>query len=542
MIHTPVLIVGGGPVGLNLALNLAWWDTPCLLVNDNENTPNHPQGNSHNARTMEHYRRLGIANTIRKVGLPPDHCGDAIFVTRINSYEIGRIKLPTNRERVTPGFSELDITPEPTHRASQMYVEAILKEHAQNQSQIDLRFGCRMLEFSDNEDHVVASIEQISTGEMAEINCKFMVACDGANSSIRKALNINYEGKSAEEVDFMMGQMLSVYFYAPELYKIMKTDAPWQFHTVNADGRTSIVGLDGEGKFVAWAKVPSGMKPEEMDLKSVIYAAIGEPIDVEIISAKPWTAGLSLVANSYCSGSILMSGDAVHLFTPTGGFGMNTGVDDAANLAWKLAALYHGWGGPNLVASYEKERRPIAVRNLAQSYALAEIKSQINVPEGVEDNTASGDSIRTNLGRRFMIELAEEYKCIGIQLGAQYMASPLIEYDGSEQPCDDPYVFHPSACPGCRSPHSWLEDGTALFDQFGKWFTLLRFNEKTPVNNFVDAASRMRVPLKVLTAPKDINNLYQADLILIRPDQYVAWRDAGHKLNAECIIGKAIGH
>ena len=542
MIECPVLIVGGGPSGLNLALNLAWWDTPCLLVNENPETPGHPQGNTHNARTMEHYRRLGLSNTIRKVGLPSDHCGDAVFVTRINSHEIGRIKLPTNRERVTPGFSELELTPEPTHRASQMYVEAILKDHAERQPQIDLRFGWRMLEFNEGSEHVTAVIQNIESSEKKIVRCTHMVACDGANGFVRKTLGIRYEGKRGSEVDFMMGQMLTIYFRAPELYTIMKVDAPWQFHTVNPDGRTSIVGLNGNGDFVSWAKIPPGSKPEDLDPKSIIYAAVGQELAVDIISAKPWTAGLSLVAERYGSKNVLMSGDAVHLFTPTGGFGMNTSVDDVANLGWKLSALHHGWGGKRLIESYELERRPIATRNLAQSYALAEIKSKITVPKGIEYSGPEGNQIRKDLGNRFMSELVEEYKCIGIQLGSQYLNSPLIVDDGSDPPNDDPYVFLPSAFPGCRAPHVWMEDGSALFDHFGKWFTLLRFDRKTPVKNFEFAASALGVPLKVLTAPKLIQNLYQAKMVLIRPDQYVAWRGDSSFSNPEKILRMISGH
>ena len=128
MLNTPILIVGGGPIGMNLALDLAWREVPCVLISEHNSTPNHPQGNTHNARTMEHYRRLGIAERIREVGLPLDHCGDAIFVTRINSHELGRIKIPTLRERLTPGSYDLEIGPEPLQRASQMFVERILKE------------------------------------------------------------------------------------------------------------------------------------------------------------------------------------------------------------------------------------------------------------------------------------------------------------------------------------------------------------------------------------------------------------------------------
>lgn len=542
MIETPVLIVGGGPVGMNLALNLAYWETPCLLVNEGADTPDHPQGNSHNARTMEHYRRLGIAEKIRTVGLPPDHSGDAIFVTRIATHEMGRINLPTNRDRISPDFPEKKLTPEPTQRASQMFVEALLKKEAETQQEIDLRFGWRMTGYTRHDDHVIAEIEETGGGSRETVRCRYLVGCDGGQSMVRRSLDIRYEGKSGLEVDFMMGQMLSTYFYAPALYDIMKTDAPWQFHTVNPDGRTSIVGLDGNGHFLAWAKVPAGTDGESLDPKPIIYAAVGQELPVDIISSKPWTAGLSLVAESYGEGRVLMAGDAVHLFTPTGGFGMNTGVDDTANLAWKLAACHQGWGGPHLTTSYEAERRPIAVRNLAQSYALAEIKSAIGVPEGIEDDGPEGEIIRQELGRRFMNDLAEEYKCIGIQLGAQYTGSAIIESDGTEPPADDPYVFTPSACPGCRAPHAWRDDGSALFDHFGKGFTLLCFAQ-VDVEAFASSARDRDLPITILEI-KDpaIAALYQSKLALIRPDQYVAWRGNEVPDDVDKLLGLVSGY
>jgi len=229
------------------------------------------------------------------------------------------------------------------------------------------------------------------------------------------------------------------------------------------------------------------------------------------------------------------------LFTPTGGFGMNTGVEDATNLAWKLAALNHGWGGPKLIESYQAERRPIAIRNLAQSYALADIKSAISVPEGVEDTGHDGDYTRQVLGHRFMTDLAEEYKCIGIQLGAQYITTPLIQSDGSEPPDDNPYVFIPSATPGCRSPHAWMADGTAIFDHFGKWFTLLRFDETIPIEEFCSVAASVGVPVNVLSVPETLRVYYEANLVLIRPDQYVAWRGKTIPRDPLALLNKVIG-
>jgi 2-polyprenyl-6-methoxyphenol hydroxylase-like FAD-dependent oxidoreductase len=526
MIETPVIIVGGGPVGMNLALDLAWRDVPCMLVNEPKTTPNHPQGNTHNARTMEIYRRLGIANRMRDVGLPMDHCGDAIFVTRINSHEIGRIKIPTLRERLTPGSFDLEIGPEPLQRASQMFVERILKEELDTRDTVDMRFGWKMTGFAPAEDGVTVDIENVETGETETVSCGYLVGCDGGRSTIRRSLGIEYDGKSGEEVDFMMGQMLSVYFYAPALYDVMKTDAPWQFHSMNPEGRASIVALDGKGHFLTWAKLEPGQDAETLDPRPYIWRVVGEEIPVEILSSKPWQAGLSLVADEYQRGRVILAGDAVHLFTPTGGFGMNTGVGDAENLGWKLAAWHDGWAGDGLIDTYETERRPVAIRNLAQSYALAQAKSSLSVPQGIEDETPEGEKLREDLGARTEEALAEEYFSMGIQLGARYDGSPIIHAEEGEARTSDPFTYVPTAWPGGRAPHRWLSDGTALFDHFGKGFTLLRLGGTAADTTALEqAAAEKGVPLTIFDEPDpETRALYEADLALIRPDQYVAWR------------------
>ena len=526
MIETPIVIVGGGPVGLNLALDLAWRQVPCMLVNQPKTTPSHPQGNTNNARTMEIYRRLGIADRIRDVGLPIDHCGDAIFVTRINTHEIGRIKIPSVRERLTPGSFDLEIGPEPLQRASQMFVERVLKEELDTKDTVDMRFGWKMISFAASDESVTVDIQSVDTGEIQNVSCGYLVGCDGGGSAVRRNLGIEYGGKSGEEVDFMMGQMLSVYFYAPALYDVMKTDAPWQFHSMNPEGRASIVALDGEGHFLTWAKLEPGQDAESLDPRPYIWRVVGEEIPVDVLSSKPWQAGLSLVADEYQRARVILAGDAVHLFTPTGGFGMNTGVGDAENLAWKLAAWNNGWAGDHLVGSYAGERRPVAIRNLAQSYALARDKSALSVPSAIEADTPEGEQLRADLGVRIENVLAEEYYCMGIQLGARYDGSPVISAEDGDIPVSDPFTYIPTAWPGGRAPHRWLEDGTALFDHFGQEFTLLRLGgSMVDTSGLEKAAADKGVPLTVFSdADPETRALYEADLALIRPDQYVAWR------------------
>jgi len=526
MSKIPVLIVGGGPVGMNLALDLAWRNVPCMLVNLGETTPVHPQGNTHNARTMEHYRRLGVADKVRDVGLPFDHCGDAIIVTRINTHELTRIKIPTLKERMTPGSDDLMLGPEPLQRASQMFVEEILKAELDKKEIVDMRFGWRMNSFESRVDGVTAKIENLKTGDFETVDCGYLVGCDGGQSSIRRKLGIEYDGKSGEEVDFMMGKMLSIYFEAPDIYKVMKTDCPWQFHSMNPEGRASIVALDGKGRFLTWAKLQPGQDPKTLDPRPYITRVIGEDVPIKIISSLPWQAGLSLVADKYQEGRVLLAGDSVHLFTPTGGFGMNTGVGDAENLGWKLAAWHQGWAGKKLLESYEIERRPIAIRNLAQSYALAQAKASLTVPEGIEADTPEGQKIRAEMGTRIAEALKEEYFCIGIQLGGRYDGSPLVSVEDKKAPESSPFEYIPSSYPGGRAPHRWLADGSALFDHFDKNFTLLRLNDSnTDCSPLLNAAKERGVPITLFDQEEpETYDLYQAELVLIRPDEYVAWR------------------
>ena len=539
----PVIIIGAGPIGMNLALDLALRQVQCLIIEKNFTTSKHPQGNTHNLRTMEHYRKLGLADKIREVGLPLDHSGDAVFVTRINSHELCRIKIPTLRDRIKNGSNDLKIGPETFQRASQMLVEKVLKDEIDKSKFIDVRFVWSMETFSQSNENVSLEIRNLKNNKVERLTSNYLVGCDGAQGKIRKTLGIKYTGKSGDEVDFMMGRMLSIYFESPDLYKIMKTDPPWQFHTMNSDGRASIVALDGKGKFLTWAKLGRDEDPNKVDPLSYIYQAFGQEVPVKLISALPWQAGLSLVAEKYQEGRILLAGDAVHLFTPTGGFGMNTGIGDVDNLGWKLAAICKGWGTVSLIETYETERRPVAIRNLAQSYALAEAKSSLQVPNGIEKSGSEGEKIRRELSNSILEKLKEEYFCLGIQLGARYDDSPIIINEDNLLPDSGPYDYTPTSHPGGRAPHAWLEDGSALFDHFSNGFTLLKLGTvKINTDSFVNRAANLRIPLVLYeNTSKDLLHLYKYNLVLIRPDQYVAWRGNNIPEDLDSVLNRVSG-
>src|SRR5262245_7006248 len=392
----PVLIVGGGPVGLMLALFLDRHGVKSTVFNDAETTRWHPKGSTHNARTMEHYRRLGLSDAVRRLGLPPEHPGDVAYLTRYSGWELARIRLPSEQEKqqAVHCAAKLDQVPEPIHRANQMYVERLLLEHARTRANITLRFGWKASQLRQDTHGVALGVEPVSGNQALETwHGSYLVGCDGGQSFVRRSLGIGYEGFSTFEADnlFYSGRMIAIYFRAPRFQDtIRNARRAWMYWAVNSQMRTVAVSLNGRDEFLMFIKAPGASSPDVADLTQRIQQQIGAAVPVEVVGAIPWTGGIALTAERFGRGRVLLAGDAVHLFTPTGGFGMNTGIDDAANLAWKLAAMVQGWGGPLLLASYEPERRPVAKRNTAAAREFALNIGSIVVPDDLEASTIEG--------------------------------------------------------------------------------------------------------------------------------------------------------
>ena len=523
-LKTPVLIVGAGMVGLSLAVELGSRDVPCILINDGATTAGHPQGNSLNSRTMEHFRRLGLSAEIRAAGLPADHATDVVYATRFAGWELARLPMPSTAQKLDDP-AQTEQTPEPIHRANFFYVEPILKAQIDALPSVDVRFGHRLISYQQDADGVTASVEHAVDGAVLEIACDWLIGCDGARSTVRQALGIGYAGKGGEDETFMRGRMLSTYVDAPALADIMTFEPGWHYWTINEDDRASVATLDAKGKYVVLTRMPPGEDETSIDAAAAFLRTVGADIPVEILSVKSWMAGLALVADRYQDRRVLMAGDAVHLFTPTGGFGMNTGVDDAANLGWKLAAAVHGWALPALLDTYEAERRPIGLRNTSMSHQFASAVAGLEIPPALEDDTPEGEAERERIGAH-LATFTEEFRSLGIQLGARYDGSRLIADDGTDAPEDSPFEYVPSAVPGGRAPHVWLAPGDALFDHFGANFTLLRLTDNPPdVAALVDAARRRNIPHDVVDiSDPEVREIYGADLLLLRPDHHIAWR------------------
>jgi len=546
----PVAIVGGGPVGLMLALFLDWQGVRSVLFNTEETTRWHPKGSTEGARTMEHFRRLGIAGEIRKLGLPADHPTDVAYFTRFGSHELARLHMPSAGETLQKiaECAKTDQVPEPIHRANQMYVERFLLEHVKNRPNIVVRFGWRVEHLDQDGAGVRLTAERVASGERQDWHAQYVVGCDGGRSGVRRALGIKFRGEAGLEQRYFGGRMFSTYVRAPALHReFLGSRRAWQYWAVNPEIRASLIAVDGGDEFLFRTRANEpDQPPDDNAVADAMRRCVGTGIDLDVIAHEPWTAGMALVAEGFGDRRVLLAGDAVHLFTPTGGFGMNTGIDDTDNLAWKLAAMVQGWGGGRLLRSYETERMPIAIRNTEAARRLTANIGETDVDRAIEQSSPGGESARRAAGH-MLAQFSEQFGSIGVQLGARYDGSPVIA-DGGTPPTDNLTTYTPTSVPGGRAPHFWIGEGrgqgSSLYDRLGRGFTLLRLGPSPPtVSAFVRAAADRHVPLEVLdVADSDARDLYGCDLALIRPDRYVAWRGNRPAADPQGLFAQVSGH
>lgn len=523
---TSVLIVGAGPVGLTLALDLAFRgiDVTVAEVRAAGEPPN-VKCNHVSARSMEVFRRLGVASALRNAGLPEDYANDVSYRTSTVGAEITRIPIPCRRDRYTSkdGPDTWWPTPEPPHRINQIYLEPILFAHAARQPNIRILSRTQVERFTQDEAGVTIEARDLETGSSFAIQAAYMVGCDGGKSEVRRQIGARLEG------DAVVQRVQSTLIRAPGLIARMQLPPAWSMFTLNPRRSGNIYAIDGKELWL----VHNYLKDEEADFDAVdrdwaIRTILGVDADFayDIVSKEDWF-GRRLVANRFRDRRVFICGDAAHIWVPYAGYGMNAGIADATNLSWLLAARLNGWGGPALLDAHEAERQPITqqVSHFAMRHAEEMAKRRRAVPPDIEKPGPEGDALRAAFGQDVYDLNVQQYCCAGLNFGYFYDRSPLIAYDGEAQPAYGMGTFEPSTVPGCRAPHIWLENGSSLYDALGPDYTLLRFDPALDVTALTAAAQAGGVPLKVLdVAPTPEAAVYDRKAVLVRPDQHIAWR------------------
>jgi 2-polyprenyl-6-methoxyphenol hydroxylase-like FAD-dependent oxidoreductase len=528
----PVLIVGAGPVGLVLAKELSHHGIACTIVERNLDTTRWPKMDITNCRSMELLRRLRLDEGWRRIGVPSRFSFDVIFSTGLAGREITRWALPSVDEMRTRirEVNDGSLPREPYQRGSQEVFEAWLKGLCEQDPLIDVISGARFDDLVQDADGVTANVTDATTGAQRRLRARYLVGCDGATSAVRRSVGIGLQGRQVQR------HARLVHFKSRDLTALHAQGQFWHiFFTTPA----TIISQDEVDTWTLQRYFPLDFDPSTLDSEEIVTAALGRAIEIDRILVTSVWQGHLLVADRYRTGRVFLAGDAVHQNIPTGGYGMNTGLGDAVDIGWKLAAVMNGWGGPKLLDSYEIERRPVASRNVARSdrHAGVHVKWRDRIrADLVNADTPEGVAHRAELAEIIQTERGEN-EDLGIELGYRYEGSPVVVHEDGPAPDWSPRVYTPTTWPGGRPPSVFLADGNALFDQFGPAFTLLDFAGGSEAQALVAAAASLHVPMKrVVVRDAHARALYERDLVLIRPDQHVAWRGDRAPENAEAVM------
>ncbi len=515
--ETRVLIVGAGPVGLAVAIELGHRAIPCTLVERNPRVGYAPRAKTTNVRTREHFRRWGIADKLKAASpLGVSYPSNVIFVTRLSGYELARFE---NAMYCAPGRNPL--YSEHSQWIPQYTVEEVMRAHAESLADVDIRFNCELVSFEQDARCVTAQLRDVASGQTNSVRADFLIGADGARSAVREAIGARMEGQ------YGLSRNYNVVFRAPGLAEKHRHGPGIMYWQINADAPSLLGPMDrGDKWFFMPTAVPEGVKFAPSDAPALIRKSTGIDLPYEVLSSDEWVAS-RLLADRYRDRRVFLAGDACHLHPPFGGYGMNMGVADGVDLGWKIAAVLQGWGGPKLLDSYESERRPVHNFVMDEAVANHALLGNKLYQDGIEDDGDEGKRLRQTIGTRIEAAKLREFTTLGVILGYRYEDSPVIVADGTPAQAHDFVNYVPSARPGSLAPHAWMHDGTSLYDHFGQGFTLLASSgsDGDEIERARKAALSADVPLQVLR-PREpaIGALYQARYALIRPDQHVAWR------------------
>lgn len=511
--ETDVLIVGSGPVGLALALDLAQRGIRHIVVDAGDGVVRHPKVSTVGPRSMEHFRGWGVAPRIRTAGWPDDHPLDIAWVTQVGGYEIHRFERGTAATR--PAFRH---TPEPDQVCPAHMLIPVLAETVGVHPDGPLRYQHRVEKFEEDADDVRATITDQTTGDTLTVSARFLVACDGSSSPTRNAVGIDaparHESEAFRNILFrapgLVDQLAARGGHAAMVYFLMRSQSL----------RYPLRSLDGRGLYNL---VVSAVNEE--DPVALVRDALAFDTPVELLSDSVWQL-THRVADRYRSSRVFLAGDAAHTLSPSGGFGMNTGIGDAANLGWKLAAAIDGWAGDGLLDTYEHERRPVALDSLSVANTNLKRTTGRTLPPDLDEDTPAGSRARATMAERLASGGAQsEFDAPEVHFGFRYQSPIVVTGGAANHTAAASPDWRPGSDPGSRAAHAWLSPGKSTLDLFGGGFTLLRFADSERLGGFEGAFATRAVPLETThcEAP-EVAQLYHSSFVLVRPDGHVTWR------------------
>jgi 2-polyprenyl-6-methoxyphenol hydroxylase-like FAD-dependent oxidoreductase len=521
VIEQPVVIVGGGPVGLTLALELAWHGIASTVLEPRQTVDDtRPRAKTTNVRSMEHYRRLGIAATIReRAPLRAAWNQRAVFCTTLSGSLITDFD-----DLFAIRATRSDLFAECGQQLAQPLLEEILREQLQGNPLTTLILGATAQAVDEGAESVIVTYLDADGAEQ-RIEASFVVGADGAGGVTRQSAGIGME----RGVDLPLN--VNITFTAPDLTANGPFGDALHYWIVNAKTLGVLIRLDETETWAATiTRVPD---PEHADPLELLERLTGFPVDATVLSVDLWAARLA-VADDYGTRRVFLVGDAAHLNPPWGGHGFNTGLGDAVNLGWKLAATLQGWAGPELLASYEPERRPIAEQTIAvAANNMAAIPPSVFEALAADPNLSGPEA--ATVSRQVHEAKDSEFHALGLVLGYRYSGSPVV-VDGQTTDGEfDSVTYTPSFGAGSRLPHSWLPDGRSIYDLLETGFTLFADADGDLAADFVEAASERHVPFTVVSG-------VTGEIVLVRSDGHIAWHGTSdHTPSASAILDTARG-
>jgi 2-polyprenyl-6-methoxyphenol hydroxylase-like FAD-dependent oxidoreductase len=532
-LDTQVIIVGAGPVGLTLAIDLGRRGVRCILLEQKDAPQFLPKMERCNARTMEIYRRMGVAQKVRDAGFPRDVPMDVFIVTSLIEPPLLHLPYPSvaQAQAEIAACTDGSMPREPYQLISQYTLEPLLKSVAESLPSVNVRYGCEFISFEQDNAGVRARVN--SGGAESVLSAQYLVGCDGGSSNVRRQLGIKLQGEAN------LLQLRQALYRCNDLFERIPIGKGRHYHVADAHS-TFLIVQDSTRHFTLHA-VADG----DDEMKVMFERTVAMPVTYEMLSCQPWRQNL-LLADSYGAGRVFLAGDAVHLVVPTGGLGMNSGVGDAIDLSWKLAACLQGWGGPGLLASYDVERRQIGARNVEASRHASRGRRawRAAYKPDIRDKTPEGEATRANLARIADVEQRKSNEMIGAELGYRYEGSPVIAPEAGEPPAANFMKYEPTTWPGARLPHVWLSDKTALHDRIGDGYTLLQLGGAQGVGAaLAHAFGAYNAPFTMLDIDDErARDVYGYDLLLLRPDLHVVWRGNHAPADPPGLAALATGH